>query len=71
MAVNHKRVVRIVRKDNLLAVSPRQFVTTMDSTHGLDIYLNLARHMHLTGVDQLWIADITYIRLQVSLCMWG
>jgi len=63
MPVNHKRVARIMREDNLLAAQPRQFVTTTDSKHGLEIYLNLARRMKLTGVDQLWVADITYIRL--------
>jgi putative transposase len=66
MAVNHKRVARIMREDNLLAVQPRQFVTTTDSDHALEIYLNLARRMKLAGIDQLWVADITYIRLQAE-----
>jgi transposase InsO family protein len=61
--INHKRVARIMREDNLLAVQPRQFVATTNSDHKLEIYLNLARRMQLTGVDQLWVADITYIRL--------
>jgi putative transposase len=64
MLVNHKRVARILREDNLLAVQPKRFVTTTDSNHRLEIYLNLARRMKLTGIDQLWVADITYIRLQ-------
>jgi transposase InsO family protein len=64
MLVNHKRVARIMREDNLLAVQPKQFVTTTDSNHVLEIYMNLARRMTLTAVDQLWIADITYIRLK-------
>jgi transposase InsO family protein len=64
MLVNHKRVSRIMREDNLLAMQPKQFVTTTNSSHGLEIYLNLARRMKLTGMDQLWIADITYIRLK-------
>jgi transposase InsO family protein len=63
MLVNHKRVARIMREDNLLAVQPKQFVTTTDSNHALEIYLNLAARMKLTGIDQLWVADITYIRL--------
>jgi putative transposase len=63
MLANHKRVVRIMREDNLLAVQPRQFVVTTDAHHELEIYLNLARRMKLTGIDQLWLADITYIRL--------
>jgi transposase InsO family protein len=63
MLANHKRVVRIMREDNLLAVQPRQFVVTTDAHHRLEVYLNLARRMKLTGIDQLWLADITYIRL--------
>ncbi len=62
--VNHKRVHRILREDNLLCVRRRKFVVTTNSQHGRRVYPNLARHMVLTGVDQLWIADITYIRLQ-------
>jgi putative transposase len=64
MLVNHKRVWRMMREDNLLAVQPRAFVTTTESNHSLEIYLNLARRMTLTGTDQLWVADITYIRLR-------
>ena len=63
MRVNHKRVARIMREDNLLAVQPRAFVVTTDSQHELEVYLNLASRMKLTGVNQLWVADITYIRL--------
>ena len=63
MLVNHKRVARIMREDNLLAVQPRAFVVTTDSDHKLEVYLNLAGRMKLTGVNQLWVADITYIRL--------
>ena len=63
MLANHKRVVRIMREDNLLAIQPRQFVVTTDAHHELEVYLNLARRMKLTGIDQLWLADITYIRL--------
>ena len=66
MRVNHKRVARIMRGDDLLAVQPKRFVTTTDSDHRLEIYLNLARRMTLTGIDQLWVADITYIRLQAE-----
>lgn len=61
--VNPKRVYRLMREDNLLCVRKRKFVVTTDSNHGRKIYPNLARDLMLTGVDQLWVADITYIRL--------
>jgi putative transposase len=66
MLANHKRVWRMMREDNLLAVQPKRFVTTTDSNHALEIYLNLARRMTLTGIDQLWVADITYLRLRAE-----
>ena len=61
--VNPKRVYRILREDNLLCVRKRKFVLTTDSNHDRKIYPNLAGPMVLTSVDQLWRADITYIRL--------
>lgn len=61
--VNRKRVQRRMREDNLLCLRNRKFVLTTDSDHPLRVYRNLARSMVLTGVDQLWLADITYIRL--------
>jgi transposase InsO family protein len=63
MLVNHKRVARLMREDNLLAVQPKCFLSTTETDHNLEVYLNLARRMKLTGVNQLWVADITYIRL--------
>ena len=66
MRVNHKRVVRIMREDNLLGVQPKRFVVTTNSNHRLEIYLNLAGRMKLTGINQLWVADITYIRLKAE-----
>ena len=63
MLVNHKRVVRLMREDNLLAVQPRAFVVTTESDHALEVALNLASRLTLTGMNQLWVADITYIRL--------
>ena len=60
---NHKRVERIMREDNLLCVRRRKFVRTTDSNHQLPIYQNLTRGLELTGIDQLWVSDITYIRL--------
>ena len=62
--VNRKRVQRLMREDNLLCVVKRKFVVTTDSAHGLKVYPNLAGSMILSGVDQLWVADITYIRLE-------
>ena len=61
--VNHKLVLRLMREDNLLCVRRRKFVHTTDSDHDRRVYPNLAESMTLSGVDQLWIADITYIRL--------
>ena len=63
LLVNHKRVIRLMRADNLLAVQPRAFVVTTDSDHEWEVALNLASRMTRTGVNQLWVADITYIRL--------
>ena len=62
--VNAKRVHRLLREDNLLCVRKRKFVATTDSNHGRKVYPNLARDLVPTGVDQLWRADITYIRLR-------
>jgi len=64
--VNPKRVYRLMREDNLLCVRKRKFVVTTDSNHGRKVYPNLAGEMALTGIDQLWVADITYIRLQTE-----
>ncbi len=64
LVVNHKRVLRLMRLDNLLAVRKRRFVFTTDSRHTYVVYPNLTEGMRLTGVNQLWIADITYVRLR-------
>ena len=61
--VNRKRVQRIMREDNLLCLRHRRFMVTTDSNHDLPVYPNLAGSMVLTGINQLWRADITYIRL--------
>lgn len=62
--VNHKRVLRLMREDNLLCLRKRPFVPiTTDSRHEWSVVPNLARGMMLTGIDQLWVADITYVRL--------
>jgi transposase InsO family protein len=53
LLVNHKRVLRILREDNLLAVQPKAFVVTTHSDHNFEVYLNLARRLRLTG----WISS--------------
>ncbi len=62
--VNHKRVLRLMRRDNLLCLRERPFVpVTTDSRHAWRVVPNLARGLVPTGLDQLWVADITYVRL--------
>jgi transposase InsO family protein len=61
--VNHKRVLRLLREDNLLCLRQRAFVRTTDSRHNLMVYPNLTRELVLSNINQLWVADITYIRL--------
>lgn len=62
--VNHKRVLQAMREDNLLCLRKRKFVTTTDSEHGLAVYPNLTRNLLLETTNQLWVADITYVRLR-------
>jgi len=64
--VNPKRVYRILREDNLLCLRKRKFVVTTHSSHGLTIYPNLAREWVSNGIDQLWVADLTYVRLELE-----
>jgi len=61
--VNHKRVLRVMREDNLLSLRRRKFVVTTDSSHGRLVYPNLIAGLVLTAPNQVWVADITYIRL--------
>lgn len=63
-AVGERRVRRLMREDNLLCLRKRAFVVTTDSDHDLPTYPNLARDCTPSGPDQLWRADITYVRLQ-------
>jgi len=65
-AVNHKRVYRLMREDNLLCLRGRKFVVTTDSGHGLPVYPNLVPALKLTGLNQVWVADLTYIRLALE-----
>jgi len=62
-AVNHKRVLRVMRDNGWLCRVRRSRVRTTQSDHGLGVFPNLARGLEVTGLDQLWVADLTYIRL--------
>ena len=61
--INRKRVQRIMREDNLLCLRRKKFIRTTDSEHGLAVYPNLAGTLDISGLNQLWVADITYLRL--------
>ena len=62
---NNKRVLRLMRADNLLCLRRRAFVPpTTDSRHGWQVWPNLVRWIKTTGVNQVWVADITYVRLR-------
>jgi len=62
--VNRKRVLRLMREDNLLSLRRSRYAFTTDSRHDLPVYPNLARQLKLTGVNQLWVSDMTFIRLR-------
>jgi transposase InsO family protein len=64
--VNHKRVLRMMHDDNLLCVQRRAFTTTTDSRHNLPVHPNLAWKMTPAAINQLWVADLTYIRLTLE-----
>jgi transposase InsO family protein len=65
LVVNRKRVLRLMRADNLLCLRKKPFVpVTTQSKHGWRVVPNLARQMELTGINQLWVADITYVRMR-------
>ena len=64
--VNHKRVQRIMREDNLLCLRRRKFVATTDSRHPHPVYPNVAASLEPTAINQLRVADITYIRLETG-----
>lgn len=66
MIINHKRVLRIMKADNLLAIRYRKYILSTDSRHDCQVYVNLAARMTLTGINQLWVTDITYIRLRTE-----
>jgi transposase InsO family protein len=62
--VNHKKVLRLMRESDLLCQIRRKWVRTTDSKHGLPVYQNLIKDKSITGVNQVWLADITYIRIR-------
>ena len=59
-----KKVRRLMRGDNLLAIRRRKFVATTDSNHSLRVWPNLAQYLELSDINQLWVADFTYVRLE-------
>lgn len=64
--VNHKRVLRVMRQESLLCQLKRRFVLTTDATHGYATYPNLLATTAVTALDQVWVADITYVRLPTT-----
>jgi transposase InsO family protein len=66
--VNTKRVRRLMNEDGLLAIRRRKFVVTTDSEHQMQIYPNLARTLALVDRDQLWVSDLTFIRMGEEFC---
>ena len=67
-SVNHKRVLRIMREESLLCQLKRRFVPTTDSAHSLGRYPNLIKDTRIDGLDEVWISDITYVRLPTTFC---
>jgi putative transposase len=67
-SVNHKRVLRIMREESLPCQLKRRFVPTTDSAHAFGRYPNLIRDLEIDGLDEVWISDITYVRLPASFC---
>jgi transposase InsO family protein len=59
-----KKVRRLMREDNLLAIRRRKFVATTDSDHCLRVWPNLAQYLELSNINQLWVADFTFVRLE-------
>jgi transposase InsO family protein len=59
-----KKVRRLMREDNLLAIRRRKFVATTDSNHSFRVWPNLAQYLELTDINQLWVADFTFLRLE-------
>ncbi len=66
LGVGAKKVRGLMRQDNLLAVRQRKFVVTTNSEHTFQVYPNLAQYLQVTDINQLWVADITYVRLELE-----
>ena len=66
--VNHKRVLRVMREELLLCQLKRCFVPTTNSAHPFGRYPNLIKDIGIDALDQVWIADITYVRLPTAFC---
>ena len=62
--VNHKRVLKWMRKDGLLCVPRKAFVNTTQSQHSFPVYPNLVPSLSIDNINQLWVADITYIHVK-------
>ncbi len=67
-AVNHKRVLRVMRRESLLCQLKRRFKVTTESAHSFKRYPNLIKDIEIDALDQAWISDITYIRLPTTFC---
>jgi len=61
--VNAKRILRVMKKYDLSRQINRRFIRTTDSEHGYPVYPNLLKGLEVTDVNQVWVADITYIRI--------
>jgi putative transposase len=61
---NHKKVLRIMRERGLIRKPKRRWIRTTNSNHPHRIYPNLLRNLVVTGPNQAWVADITYIAIQ-------
>ncbi len=67
-SVNHKRVLRVMRKESLLCQIKRRFKATTNSAHAFAGYPNLIKDAEIDGLDQVWLSDITYVRLPTTFC---
>ena len=71
LIVNHKRTLRLMRESDLLCRVKRRWINTTDSRHGFPRYLNLVKDVAVSSLNQVWLADITYIRIRDWLCLFG